>query len=81
MRDFDLLQEACNGDKVHEQTRTSTVYGRTEAGGAPKGGSARCHGERGLPSARSGAFGRVRIGCKLTGGFSVNWTALMLCTD
>ena len=21
MRDFDLLQAACNGDKVHEQTR------------------------------------------------------------
>src|ERR1019366_10356910 len=57
MRDFDLLQAACRGSEVNEQTRASTIYGGAEIRDFARGGSTWCAGERGMPAPRFVALG------------------------
>jgi hypothetical protein len=57
MRDFDLLGSGLRRSEVHEQTRASTIYGRTEAGDITRDGAAWGDGERGVPTAQPGALG------------------------
>lgn len=69
MGDFDLLQAACRGSEVNEQTRASTIYGGAEIGGFARGGSAWGSGERGMPASRFGAVGLLSLACGGPGRF------------
>src|ERR1039458_9132911 len=61
MRDFDLLQAACRGSEVNEQTRASTIYGGAEIRDFARGGSTWCAGERGMPASRFVALGILSL--------------------
>src|ERR1017187_10148290 len=61
MRDFDLLQAACRGSEVYEQTRTSTIYGGAEIRGFTRSGPAWGAGKRGMPASRFGAIGLLSL--------------------
>lgn len=50
MRDFELLRTSRRLSDVDEQTRTSKIYGRAEAGDFTRGGPARRDGQRGVPA-------------------------------
>jgi protein phosphatase len=61
MRDFELLRTPRRRSEVDEQTRTSTIYGRTETRDFEGGGSAWRDRERGVPAPCLGGVGILSL--------------------
>src|SRR5450631_1247100 len=61
MRDFELLRTPRRRSEVDEQTRTSTIYGRTETGDFKGGGPAWRDRERGMPAPCIGGIGILSL--------------------
>ena len=71
MRDFELLRAPRRRSEVDEQTRISTIYGRTETGDFTRCGSAWRDGERGVPASGPVALGVYRWRAVAQGGSAV----------
>jgi DNA primase len=61
MRDFELLRTLRRRSEVDEQTRTSTIYCRTETGNFEGGGPAGRDRERGVPAPCIGGIGVLSL--------------------
>ena len=61
MRDFELLRMPRGRSEVDEQTRTSTIYCRTETGNFKGGGPAGRDRERGVPAPCIGGIGVLSL--------------------
>ena len=71
MRDFELLRMPRRRSEVDEQTRTSTIYCRTETGNFKGGGPAGRDRERGVPAPCIGGIGVYRWRAVAQGGTAV----------
>src|SRR5580704_15419738 len=61
MRDFELLRMPRGRSEVDEQTRTSTIYCRTETGNFRGGGPTGRDRERGVPAPCIGGIGVLSL--------------------